>query len=182
MALIVEDGTGKSDANSYISVDEANSYHSGRGNTLWETLSTTEKEQAIVRSVDYMIQVYRLKWDGTRNTTVQALDFPRSFVEIKDHQYQTVNGYAIIGGNTFYPNDEVPQEVKNACAELAFKAASGELAEDLTQGVIREKVDVLEVEYDKNSPQYKRYRAIDNLLAPFFKRGSYGAFRDVRRV
>lgn len=182
MPLIIEDGSAKSDADSYISVVDCDSYHSARGNTNWELLSTTEKEQAIVRAVDYMMQVYRFKWSGVRLTATQALDWPRSFVPIKDFEYAGLNGYTTLGGNYYYDSSVVPQEVKNACAELAFKAAGGELAEDLTQGVIREKVDVLEVEYDKNSPQFKRYRAIDNMLAAYLDGSTSGTFRKVVRV
>jgi len=35
MSLIVEDGTGKSTSESYISVADASTYHAARGNTLW---------------------------------------------------------------------------------------------------------------------------------------------------
>lgn len=182
MAIIVEDGTAKTDSESYISVADTATYHSNRGNTLWATLSTTEAEQALRRATDYMMQVYRFKWAGVRLTATQALDWPRSFVPIKDFEYAGLNGYTTLGGNYYYDSSVVPQEVKNACAELAFKAAGGELAEDLTQGVIREKVDVVEVEYDKNSPQFKRYRAIDNMLAAYLDGSTSGTFRKVVRV
>lgn len=169
MALTVETGTGASDSESYSSVADADTYHDKRGNTNWLTLTTAEKEEALRRATDYMVQAYRLRWDGTRTSSTQALDWPRAFVIRKDFEYGGLNGYTVIGGNYYYPSDTVPFEVKNACIELAFKAASGELAADLEQGVVREKVDVLEVEYDKHSPQQKRYRAIDMLLAPFLK-------------
>ena len=41
--------------------------------------------------------------------------------------------------------------------------------QDLTQGVIREKVDVIEVEYNKFSPQQTRYEQIDAMMSVFFK-------------
>lgn len=169
MPLIVEDGTGLADAESYTSVADADTYFSNRGYTLWATLSTAEKEQALRRSTDYLLQVYRLRWKGTRVNGTQALDWPRAFVEREDYEYAGLNGTTQIGGRYYYPANEVPREVANACADMAFKAASGELAEDLGQRVVREKVDVLEVEYDRYSPQYKRYRAIDNLLSPFLR-------------
>lgn len=169
MPLTVELGTGASDSESYSSVADADTYHDLRGNTNWATMQTAEKEASLRRATDYLNQVYRMRWDGTRINSTQALDWPRAFVVRKDFEYGGLNGQTVIGGSYYYPNDEVPIEVKNACIELAFKAASGELAADLEQGVIREKVDVLEVEYDRTSPQYKRYRAIDLLLAPLLK-------------
>ena len=59
--------------------------------------------------------------------------------------------------------------VKNACAELALKANTEALMADLSQATVKEKVDVIEVEYDKYSPQYKRYIQIDNSLSIYFK-------------
>ena len=172
MALIVEDGTGKADAESYISVANADTYHANRGNTTWATLTTDEKEQALRRATDYLLEVYRLKWKGSRVNDIQALDHPRSFMERDDGEYLSYENLNISNGNYYYPNDVVVTEVKNACALMAWKAAAGELAPDLSQGVLREKVDVLEVQYDPNSTQYVRYRAIDNLLRPFLMGGA----------
>jgi hypothetical protein len=76
----------------------------------------------------------------------------------------------------------IPTLVINATAELAYKAAQGNLATDLTQGVKREKVGVLEVEYDNYSVQYTRYRSIDNMLAPLLTRANGGAWKPVFRV
>jgi hypothetical protein len=64
--------------------------------------------------------------------------------------------------------DIVPVQVKNACAELALKANSETLLADQTQGVTREKVGPIEVEYDKFSPQFKRYLQIDAMLNIYF--------------
>jgi hypothetical protein len=173
MALTVEDGTGKADSESFVSVSDADTYHSNRGNTDWASLATAAKEQALRKATDYMEQLYRLMWKGYRHTEAQALSWPRDEVERVD--------YAFLNQSSFYDNDVVPNEVKNACAELALRASADDLAPDLTQGVKREKVDVLEVEYDTNSPQYTRYRAIDNMLAPLLK-GTGGAFRKVMRA
>lgn len=181
MALEVEDGTGKANAESYISVADADTYFSNRGYTLWATLMEAEKEQALRRSTDYMLQVYRLKWKGTRVTGTQSLDWPRNWVLRDDYEFATQNGAQVIGARQYYPADEVPTEVKNACAELAFKAAGGDLAPDIAQRVVREKVDVLEVEYDRYGVPYTQYRAIDNLLAPFLKDVG-GAIRKVVRA
>jgi len=164
MALTVEDGTGLANADSYISVADALAYHDARGNTNWATITTLEQEQAIRRATDFMQQVY--SWKGSRKTDTQALAWPRYYVE-RD------NGY--------YPSDSVPNEVKNACAELAFKAAGGDLSPDIAQRVIREKIGPIEVEYDKNSVQFTTYRAINNLLSPFLN-GLGGTFRKVVRT
>lgn len=167
--FIPEDGTGKEDANSLCSLEDAREYHATRNNSAWALLLIGQQKSALIRATDYMQQVYRLKWSGTRTTGTQALDWPRAFVLRDDYQYQGLNGSTIIGGNFYFPSNEVPKEVINACAELALKSVSGELAPDIGQRVLREKVDVIEVQYDQYSPQYTQYRSIDNLLAPFLK-------------
>lgn len=160
---------GSASSESYTSVAEADAYHLARGNTPWAdaTFSVTEKEQSLRRATDFMEQVYRLNWLGYRVNNTQALSWPRNDV-LKDNYY-------------YYPNDTIPTEVKNACCELASKAAAGDLSPDIAQRVIREKVGVLEVDYAANSPQYTTYRAINNMLAPLLG-GIGGAFRKVVRT
>jgi len=152
MAIVIEDGTGKADAEAYISVADADAFHAARGNNLWGTLSESEKEQSLRRGTDYLMGAYRLRWKGFRVSSIQSLDWPRVGV--------CVDGYDVDSGN-------VPAAVSRACAEIAFKAAQGELAEDLERGIVREKIGPMETEYDKNSPQHKRYRSIDLMLAPY---------------
>jgi hypothetical protein len=165
MSLIVETGSGASNSESYISVADASTYHTNRGNSEWAALaSDTVREQALRRATDYMEQVYRLRWLGYRKLESQALSWPRDEVQRADFTY--LNQFA------FYPDDEVPTEVKNACAELALRASTDDLLPDLTQGIIRERVDVLETEYDKYSSQLPRYSAIDRMLMPFLRGSS----------
>ena len=167
MSLICEDGSGKSDSESYISVADASTYHTARGNAAWAALATDAlREAALRRATDYMRQAYRSRWQGYKVNEDQALDWPRYDVEVE--------GYAV-------DSDIVPTEVKNACAELALRASAAELNPDLTQGVAREKVGQIEVEYDKASPQFTRYRAIDALLSPYLKAGGGGCSMGVIR-
>ena len=180
MSLNVETGNASPSSESYASVAEADLYNSNRGNTAWAALTTAAKEQALRKGTDYLVQAYRLRWKGSRVSSTQALDWPRNFVEISDYEAATLNGSIIIGGYLYYPADQVPTEVKNACIEMALKASTQTLNEDLTQGVVREKIDVIKVQYDSLSPQYVRYRAIDQLLMPLLK--SSGANHQVRRT
>jgi hypothetical protein len=151
MALIVEDGTGLANAESYASVAEFKAYHANIGNDV-TLIADTTIEQLLRRATQYMVAVYRQRWQGRRTLSTQALDFPRYDV--------VVDGYSVL-------SNIVPLEVKNACCELALKANSATLLEDKTQTVIREKVDVIEVEYSEFSPSQTRYSQIDNLLSVF---------------
>ena len=173
MALIVEDGTGLVNAESYISVADANTYNSNRGYTSWAALTDANKEIALRKATDYIEQVYRLRFLGYRHTEDQALSFPRDEVPRRDFTY--LNQFS------FYPNDVVPQEIKNACAELAYKSITTELSPDITRVTKREKVGVLEVEYDNTQVPYTKYRAIDNMIAVFLSSTS-GVSRPVVRT
>lgn len=181
MALIVEDGTVVAGAESYISVADANTYHTDRGNTAW-TGSDAVKEAALRKATEYMVQVYRLRWKGYRVSGTQALDWPRSMVERDDYAFTTLNGQTVIGGDYYYPNDDVPIEVARSCAELALKSLSTTLSPDIGRRTIREKVDVIEVEYDPNSPQYTLYRSIDGWLSPYLSGQGGSSFRKVVRT
>ena len=160
MSLIVEDGTGLNTAEAYISVADASTYFTARGNTTWDALDTGEetaaREAALRKATDYMLAVYRDRWEGVRYTENQALDWPRVGV-VRDSWSVDI--------------DEVPIEVKRACAELALKSASATLNPDLKQGKMSVTVGPIKTEYDKNSPQYTRYKAIDAMLRPFLKSG-----------
>jgi hypothetical protein len=182
MALVVEDGTGKADAESYISVADATTYHAARGNASWAAqASDAVREQLLRKAADYMLQVYRLRWKGVRVTTAQALDWPRNGVQRVDYAYSSANGSQTIGGSYFYPSNAVPVEVARACAELALIAITETLAPAVGRLTKREKLGPMEVEYMDHQTGYTVYRAIDGLLAPFLTSQS-GTFRSVVRV
>lgn len=157
MSLIVEDGTGREDAESFCTVAFATAYHNKRNNTTWEGLDLEVQESLLRLASDYMEQVYSQRWAGIRKVGTQALSWPRDNVEIRD-------AWPL----QYYANDSVPTIVQNACAELALKANAGELAPDVTRVKKRVKTDVLEVEYADSTTPYTRYRAIDNMLERFF--------------
>lgn len=162
MALIVEDGTGKVDAESFVSVAEATTYHTARGNAAWAALANdTIREQLLRKATAYMQQAYRARWQSFRVSTTQALDWPRAWVKIPDAPY----GYGSFAA--YVPNNVVPLEVRQACAELALTAIAGDLAPALGRTTSRERVGDIDVAYEPGSPEYTRYRAVDLLLAPY---------------
>ena len=166
MSLIVEDGTGLPNADSYCSVADADARLASLGMTNWSALDTEQKEQALRRATAYMVQAFRERWTGNRVKVnpPQALDWPRYGVD--------VDGFPV-------RYDTVPADVANVCADLAFRAAAGDLAPDLTRGVLREKVGPIETEYDRGSPQFTRFRAIEMALSPYLN-SSGGMARLVR--
>ena len=157
MSIIVEDGTAKTDSETYISVADADAYFAARGVTAWDALDNTDqKEPALRLATEFMTQEYRSRWKGVRLEETQALDWPRQGVVLDSWSVGT---------------DEVPVEVQRACAELAYRSTTETLSPDLTQAVISEKVDVIQVVYDRYSPQQKRFSSIEKMLSPLFQAG-----------
>lgn len=165
MALVTETGTGSATAESYISVASADTYHSDRGSTAWAALTTAVKEQSLRKATEYMLQMYRNRWKGVRVFITQALDWPRSDVQIDPG-----NGpYAVY--SNYVASNIVPVEVARACAEYALRASTAKLLDDLTQGVVSEQIGPISTTYDKFSSQSVRYPAVDAVLAPYLMAG-----------
>ncbi len=162
MALITEEGTARSDAESFATVAFADTYHSNRANTAWAALTTALKEAALRKATDHMGQEYARRWLGHRTTSTQALEWPRQWVPLPSDPF----------GN-YYASTVIPVPVQSACAELALRASAGELTEDTGQEIKREKIGQIETEYQDHSRAGTRYPAVDRLLAPLMG-GSFG--------
>lgn len=157
MALIVEDGTGLANAESYIAVADATTYHAARGNAAWAALaSDTVREQALRRATDYMEGAYGSRWRGDRVSETQALSWPRSDAEF--------SGFEIA-------STVVPDAVKRACAELALRAAADDLLADASAQVTSETVGPISVTYAPGARQGVAYKAVDAMVSAYLKAG-----------
>lgn len=165
MALIVETGTGDTAADSFCSVADATAYHAAMGNTAWAALaSDTVREQLLRRATVFMEGLYRDRYAGFRKSTTQALCWPRSLVPMKDAPI-SVSGHFF----SYYDNSSVPVAVKNACAELALRAATNDLLADQKRAKLSVNVGGIATTYDRFSPQTVQYKAIDAMLRPYLK-------------
>src|SRR5262249_40434434 len=109
MTIVVEDGTGLSTANSYVSEDEADAYFDDRANDTWAN-STADKEAALIRATQSLDVIYWTRFSGTKlNGRDQALQWPRT-------------GATDVLGNVI-DSDEIPVEIKQATFELAVREA-----------------------------------------------------------
>lgn len=174
MPLVVEDGTGLPNAESYCSVVEASAFHTARGNADWAAVaSDTVREELLRKATDYMKQLYRLAWAGARKTSTQALDWPRVWVPIPDLSTRYYGSYYPAG---YFSDSAVPQDVKDACAMLALKAISGDLLQDTDRLTKSESVGSISVTYaDDGARKYPVYQAIDSLLAPWLENNGQGS-------
>lgn len=148
--LIVEDGTGITGAESYVSIAEADAYHLKMGNSQWPQppsatpedpapvdLDLAKKESMLRRGAIYLDGTYRAQVNGIAKIKIQSLLFPRL--------------YATYWDGTSIDANSVPQIYKDAQCEVALLAFTGAaLAVTTTAGageLKRKKIDVLEWEW-----------------------------------
>jgi Putative DnaT-like ssDNA binding protein len=111
MAFVVEDGTAKSDANSYVAIAEADGYFSDRGIIAW-TGADAVKQAVLVKATDYIEGRFGQRFIGSKKTTTQALSWPRE--DACD-----------------FADTEIPVKLRYACCEYALRALTAELAPDI---------------------------------------------------
>lgn len=156
MALTVEDGSGVTWANSYVTVDEIKAFCEARGLSL--PTPDTAIEVFAVQAFDY-VESYRTRYQGMKTLPSQRTQFPRSGV--------VIDGY-------YLPTNEIPAELKDAQCQATFEASETDLMPNSSAGIKKEKVDVLEVEYQDSpggvaaSPSFPK---VDVLLAPLMNVG-----------
>lgn len=167
MPFVIEDGTGKSDANSYISSDDAKAYALARGVTL-----PSDIDAKLTLAMDYL-ESRDYVW--ARATTTQALSWPRK------HQGWLCNDPA---------QWWMPAEIAKAQAQLVIEQFNGVVLQPTTPGgvdgrfVIREKVDVIETTYSERlgTLDTPTMRAVDALLRHVVVLGGGAAYIPAVRV
>jgi hypothetical protein len=131
MPLIVEDGTGVEDANSYVSVAEADAYYSDRNIINWAGLGATNatKEGLLIQAADHLNQFFT--WKGEPYDVNQRLGLPT------------------------LTYDYIPWPVKHAQILLAREALAGPLSTTFGNRLItseRKKLDGVgetEIQYER---------------------------------
>ena len=113
MALVVEDGTGKSNANSYLSVADADTYQSNRSNATWAALSTADKEVALIKATDWIEASFKVRWLGYRINNSMSLSWPR--YDVVDY-----DGYVIAA-------TAVPAQIQDVTAIMGYEASQAAL-------------------------------------------------------
>lgn len=163
MAFVVEDGTGKPDANSYIPVEYADDYFQLRGNETWTFIQDpVEKERALVQATDYIDARWGSLLASVRTTDTQALEFPRKKWE------------------------GIPETLKKATCEYAVRALIQPLAPDPvvdesghTVLESKEKVGPIEetkkyADYSSDGIVWRVYPSADAYMRPLLNAGAVG--------
>lgn len=136
MTLIVEDGSGLPNANSYVSVQESNNYfvNSVQYSAYWDDLDDEVKEQALITATMYLDSL--VDWFGIKQYPNGSLRWPRTGVV-------NLDGIPVA-------DDSVPRQVKAATCELAYYQSKADaLAPSDTQGITELTVDVIKLKFDK---------------------------------
>jgi hypothetical protein len=141
MALIVEDGTGDPDANSYVSQADASAYLALMGVTLWAALTSDEKDAKLIMAKLLVDDGATYIYDGDRVGTEQSGEWPRLGAT-----------YGRTGPEV--PSDTIPPEIRRAQIVAAGGLTDGTINSGGSPGSLGEsglvkskKVDTLEVVY-----------------------------------
>ena len=160
MALTIETGAGVENADSYVEVADLDSFASERGIT---SLPATEPEkEALLRLAFDYVESHRRRFNGVKTNEGNTFpQFPRTGLTIDGEE---------VDENT------VPREVKLAQMQLAIDAVDQDLAPTGDgRAIIREKVDVLETQYDSGASGAPQpiFAKANAWLDPLFRNGGF---------
>lgn len=105
MALVIEDGTGKPDADSWATEADTTAYWTLRKEQGWIDADAETREAKLREAADYLMIAYR--WPGQPAVVGQRLPWPR---------------VGVPSGKGYYPSDGIPSQVINAQMVLAVEA------------------------------------------------------------
>lgn len=112
MSLVIETGQGVADANSFVTVEEADRWLSAMGDDLWPTLDEDVKEAHLVQGALYVSNGQIYYFSGARKTVEQTLAWPRTNARYRN-------------GGPVVPSDKIPNDVKLAQIVAAKASAHG---------------------------------------------------------
>ena len=143
MSLITEDGTGRDDAESYVTVAFADNYATAHGLTAW-TGTDTVKEVALRKATQYIDTTYNFR--SAKSYQYQALEFPRQL----------------------WDWDLSPEMSRlfAATVELAVKALTESLFADVESSVVTRVTvgPITKVTEPRSTAGQKRFANVDALL------------------
>lgn len=163
--IIVEDGTGLTNSNSYVTLAEADQYFADTGNLGWAG-SDDFKKQNLINATMAMDATYGQRYiSWLRDPVLQALLWPRE--QVWDRHSRRIE------------QQSIPKTLKDAECEMALLAQngvdlypSGNKADNITS----ESVQVGEISQSfgyktspKDQPQYEEFRKVEQILWPILK-------------
>jgi len=149
----VEDGTGLSESNSYVSVLDADDYYSVDPYfaITWSALLTVAKQNLLAWATRVLDQ--KVVWEGTKTVDASALRWPRSGLVDRD-------GIEIV-------ENIIPLQVVQATLELAKHLNASDITSSQDIEFLKHiRIDVLELDYQENVGQPALPSQINAILEP----------------
>lgn len=160
---------GAANADSYVTLTEANDYFTALGVTAW-TGTDSVKEVALRKGTAYLDNQYRGLWRGITFTSTQALAWPRAEGTREPYRMSLLSPLYDAEGRSI-ATDSVPAQVKRAAMEAALLALGGtDLEPALDRGgqikSISKGVGPLSksITYMDGAPSVTQYTKIEGML------------------
>lgn len=152
MGIVVEDGTGLANANSYASENALGDYSDDRA----VKLASGDAEAALVRASAALDALFGSRYPGYRtNGRSQGLMWPRT--EATDAEGEEI------------ATDEIPQEIIAATCELAIRelTEAGSTMPDIEAGGLPKRIKAGSVEIEKfgNAGVTAAFQIVDGIMA-----------------
>lgn len=121
MAIVLNATIGAADANSYLTLSDAQAIIDGmvEGDDVaaWASATTDQKNRALVSAA---MRIDRERFLGARATDTQAMQWPRTGVRKPDTYINTYAvGFPFRITTDYFTDTEIPQQVKDAQATMA---------------------------------------------------------------
>ena len=170
IAIIVEDGSNVTNANSFVTIAEVRSYAVERGVTLSATNDDITVQ--IIKAKDYL-ESFANRYQGEMTNEGQSLQWPRTDVYL-------------YGSETAFSSNAIPKELKSAqCAAILAIAEGVDIMPNYSASnfVTEETVGPITTKYADPTKVgiVPTLTAVDSLLAPLFGSTATGfALRTMR--
>lgn len=149
----------------YIDVSAADTYHTDRNNSTWTSEGDTAKKEAALREASMFLD-NAYQWRGEHpGGAGQLRAWPRNNVIDTEGRHRS----------------GIPQEIKDATAELALLALNEPLrpAQDRGGKIKRVEAGSVSVEYDESAPSHRTFATVD-LIVSTLRQGSRGTIKLIR--
>ena len=139
ITLIKEDGTGKSNANTYASVADCDAYHDAHlYGSAWTAASAGDKDKALAMATRLIDEEFQ--FNGARNSVTQALQWPRANCPAPD-----------AASGELVATNVLPKRVVDATCEMARELLLVDrTANPAGEGIAMQRLaDLSEIAYNK---------------------------------
>lgn len=124
---------GGTSSNSYVTLADANSYFTDRGDPAdWANATDAEKQASLIYATTYIDN--SMSWTSYIYSTDQALDWPRA--QFVDKEGRTIGGAGVI-----------PQKIKDSVCELALAHLKDNLNSTESENVSSESIGDASITY-----------------------------------